>query len=65
MILQVPDLDAIIVPVGGGGMLSGVCAAAKEIKPTIKIYAAEPLNADDCARSLAAGQRIPLTGKLF
>ncbi|CAH3171533.1 unnamed protein product [Porites evermanni] len=58
---QVPDLDAIVVPVGGGGMLSGICIAAKAIKPDIKIYAAEPLNADDCARSFVAKERIPLT----
>ena len=50
-----------MVPVGGGGMLSGICIAAKAIKPDIKIYAAEPLNADDCARSFVAKERIPLT----
>ena len=61
---QVPDLDAIVVPVGGGGMLSGICIAAKAINPDIKIYAAEPLNADDCARSFVAKERIPLTSKL-
>ncbi|XP_031569633.1 serine racemase-like [Actinia tenebrosa] len=59
---QVPDLDAIVVPVGGGGMLSGICVAAKGIKPSIKIFAAEPLLADDCAKSFAAGKRIPLPG---
>ena len=45
-------------------MLSGVCIAAKGIKPSIKIYAAEPLNADDCAKSFAAGEWIPLPGWL-
>jgi len=50
------------VPVGGGGMLSGVCIAAKGIKHDIKIFAAEPLQADDCAKSFAANQRIPLPG---
>ena len=52
-------MDAIVVPVGGGGMLSGICIAAKALKPDIKIYAAEPLDADDCARSFAAKERIP------
>lgn len=61
---QVPDLDAIVVPVGGGGMISGICIAAKAIKPDIKIYAAEPLNADNCARSFVAKERVPLTSKL-
>ncbi|KAL9980712.1 hypothetical protein ACROYT_G009339 [Oculina patagonica] len=59
---QVPNLDAIVVPVGGGGMTSGICLAAKALKPDIKIYAAEPLNADDCAKSFAAKERIPLPG---
>ena len=61
---QVPDLDAIVVPVGGGGMISGICIAAKAIKPDIKIYAAEPLSADNCARSFVAKERVPLTSKL-
>ena len=56
-------MDAIVVPVGGGGMVSGICIAAKALKPDIKIYAAEPLNADDCARSLVAKERIPQTSK--
>ena len=43
-------------------MLSGICVAAKALKPDIKIYAAEPLNADDCAKSFAAKKRIPLSG---
>ena len=60
---QVPDLDAIVVPVGGGGMISGICIAAKAIKSDIKIYAAEPLNADNCARSFVAKERVPLTSK--
>ena len=58
-----PNLDAIVVPVGGGGMLSGICIAAKSLKPDIEIYAAEPLNADDCAKSFASNTRIPLPGK--
>ena len=60
---QVPNLDAIVVPVGGGGMLSGICIAAKALKPDIKIYAAEPLKADNCARSFVAKERIPQTSK--
>jgi threonine dehydratase len=59
---QVPDLDAIITPVGGGGLLSGTCVAAKAPKPGIRIFAAEPAGADDAARSLAAGKLIPQTG---
>jgi threonine dehydratase/serine racemase len=59
---QVPDLDAIVTPVGGGGLLSGVCVAAKALKPALRVFAAEPAGADDAARSLAAGRLIPQTG---
>ena len=59
---QVPELDAIVVPVGGGGLISGICVAAKGIDPGIRIFAAEPLGADDAARSKAAGKLIPQTG---
>jgi threonine dehydratase/serine racemase len=59
---QVPDLDALIMPVGGGGLMSGTCIAAKALKPSIRIFAAEPHGADDAARSKAAGTLIPQTG---
>jgi threonine dehydratase/serine racemase len=58
---DVPDLDAIITPVGGGGLLSGCCVAARELKPGIRVFGAEPLGADDAARSKAAGQWLPQT----
>ncbi|HRQ76339.1 MAG TPA: pyridoxal-phosphate dependent enzyme [Phycisphaerales bacterium] len=54
-------LDAIIVPVGGGGMTSGIALAAKSLDPSIRIIAAEPLGADDVARSLRAGVLIEQT----
>lgn len=56
---EVPTLDAIVVPVGGGGMLSGVCLASKGVRETIRVYGAEPLNADDAARSKAGGVWVP------
>lgn len=59
---QVPELDAIIVPVGGGGLISGIATAAKGLNDKIKIIGAEPANADDAARSKAAGKRILLDG---
>ncbi|XP_069617474.1 serine racemase [Ranitomeya imitator] len=52
---QVPGLEALVIPVGGGGMLAGIAVAVKAIKPNVKIYAAEPLNADDCYRSKTSG----------
>ena len=59
---DVPELDSVVTPVGGGGLLSGFCIAAKGVKPTVRVFAAEPLGADDAARSKAAGQWQPQTG---
>ncbi|XP_072044250.1 serine racemase-like isoform X1 [Amphiura filiformis] len=53
-------LDAIVVPIGGGGMLAGICVAAKSLQPGIKVIAAEPKLADDCYQSFHAGTRLPL-----
>jgi threonine dehydratase/serine racemase len=58
---QVPHLDALVVPVGGGGLLSGSCIATCAISPSTRIFAAEPQGADDAARSFAAGNLIPQT----
>jgi threonine dehydratase len=54
-----PDLDIIIAPIGGGGLMSGVSTAAKGIKPSIKVYGAEPLNASDAFRSFTTGVLVP------
>jgi threonine dehydratase len=59
-----PDLDAIIAPVGGGGLLSGVSIAATELSPRIRVIGAEPEGADDACRSLAAGKIIPSVNPL-
>ena len=56
-----PNLDAVITPVGGGGLLSGTAIAAKGLRPSIKVYGAEPAGADDAYRSLQAGRIIPQT----
>ena len=55
---EVPDLDVIIAPVGGGGLMSGTCLAASAMKPGIRLIGVEPKGADDAARSLVAGERI-------
>ncbi|SMO82269.1 pyridoxal-phosphate dependent enzyme [Gracilimonas mengyeensis] len=55
-----PDLDIIIAPVGGGGLLSGTALAAKSIKPGITVIGAEPANADDAYRSFHSGKLIPV-----
>ena len=56
---DVPDLDVIIAPVGGGGLLSGTSIAATETKKGIRVIAAEPEMADDAFRSMQAGKIIP------
>ena len=56
---QVPELDVIIAPVGGGGLLSGTCAATQNYKPNCEVAAGEPAGADDAYRSLKSGKRIP------
>jgi threonine dehydratase len=61
MLETLSDLDAIIAPIGGGGLMAGVALAAKALKPTIRLFAAEPLGADDAARSKSAGILIPQT----
>ena len=55
----VPEIDMLLVPVGGGGLLSGSAVAAKTIKPSIRVIGVEPAGADDAARSLRAGRIVP------
>jgi threonine dehydratase len=57
---DVPGLDLILCPVGGGGQLSGIAVAAKDLKPSVRVVGVEPLGADDAARSLKAGHIIPM-----
>lgn len=58
---QAADLDIIVAPVGGGGLISGTAVAAHGIKPEIRVIGAEPAGADDAYRSFQAGVRIPIT----
>ena len=58
LVAQVQGLDAVVAPIGGGGMISGSCLTLSTIAPDVKIYAAEPKNADDACRSLKAGHII-------
>lgn len=61
---DVLDLDVIMCPVGGGGLLSGTAIAAKSMRTQIKVIAVEPANADDAAQSFRAGRRL-VTEKKF
>jgi len=58
MMEQVEGLDAVIAPIGGGGMVSGSCLTLSTIAPDVEIYAAEPEQADDAYRSFKAGHII-------
>ena len=58
LIEQVEGLDAVVAPIGGGGMISGTCLTLSNLAPGIKIYAAEPEQADDAYRSFKAGHII-------
>ena len=58
------ELDVIMCPVGGGGLLSGTAIAAKSMRSQIKVIAVEPENADDAAQSFRAGRRL-VTEKKF
>jgi threonine dehydratase len=55
---DVPDLDLILCPVGGGGVLSGTAVAAKSLSPNIKVIATEPAGAADAAESFQQGRRV-------
>jgi threonine dehydratase len=55
---DVPDLDIMLCPVGGGGVLSGTAVAAKSLRPSIKVIATEPAGADDAAQSFHEHRRI-------
>src|SRR6478752_850535 len=55
---QAPGLDALLVPVGGGGLMAGCATAAKALAPDIEVIGIEPEQGDDTRRSLAAGERV-------
>ena len=55
---DIVELDAVIAPIGGGGMISGTCLTMSNVSPKTEIYAAEPKNADDVYRSFRAGEII-------
>jgi len=53
---ELPDLDAVLAPVSGGGLLSGTCLGSKGIRPAVRVYGCEPERADDAYRSLTSGK---------
>jgi threonine dehydratase len=60
LLTQLPELEVILCPVGGGGLLSGTAVAAKSLKPSVRVIGVEPAGADDAARSFRAGRLLPI-----
>jgi threonine dehydratase len=58
---QEPELDALITPIGGGGLLSGCAVAAKRVSPNIRIFGVEPERANDTYLSFRKGERVEVT----
>jgi threonine dehydratase len=60
LVQEVPDLDALVTPVGGGGLISGCAIAAKDVRPEIAVYGVEAEGADDARRSLREGHIVTI-----
>jgi threonine dehydratase len=60
IIEDLPEIEALLVPVGGGGLIAGIAIAAKALKPGIRIIGVEPDTANDMALSLAAGRKVSI-----
>jgi threonine dehydratase len=58
---DLPDVDVVVIGVGGGGLMGGVTTALKEARPTVRVYGVEPTGSDALRRALAAGEPVPIT----
>ncbi len=56
---DLPDLDAVVIPWGGGGLTCGIASALRQLAPSVRIYSAEPETGAPMARSFAAGESLP------
>ena len=61
LLQQLPDLDTVLVPVGGGGLISGMAIHLKAERPSVRVIGVEPSSADAMTRSLEAGQPVTLS----
>ena len=59
LIEEIGELDAVIAPIGGGGLMSGTCITTRSLLPKAKLFGAEPKGADDAYRSLKEGRMLP------
>jgi threonine dehydratase len=60
LLREVPDLDAIVGPIGGGGLMAGVCTAVHGLNEQIRIFGVEPVGADDTLQSFRQGRRMKI-----
>lgn len=60
LVEQAPDLDAVVIPIGGGGLCAGMAAAIKQLSPRTAVYGVEPTGADSMHRSFAAGRPMAI-----
>lgn len=58
IVQQVPDLEAVVVPIGGAGLIAGIALAVKTLKPDVKVYGVEPTSAASYTAALAAGHPV-------
>jgi threonine dehydratase len=58
LLVEVPELDLLVAPVGGGGLIAGCATVAKTLQPSIRVAGVEPATGNDTAQSLAAGKRV-------
>jgi len=58
---ELPDLDVVLCPVGGGGLLAGTAVAVRALRPAARVIGTEPAGADDAARSFHGTTRVPMT----
>lgn len=56
MLEDIADLDAVVVPIGGGGLCAGIAATIKQLRPEVRVFGVEPVGADTMHRSFAAGE---------
>jgi len=57
---DLPDVDVVVVGIGGGGLISGIAAALKERRPSVRVYGVEPEGSDALSQALAAGHPVPI-----
>jgi threonine dehydratase len=60
IVQQISEIDAVVVPIGGGGLIGGIAAAVKQLRPTIRVYGVEPHGAPAMRASLDAGHAVRL-----